>query len=139
MRENRETLLSELAEVGVERFTASDYRSGLVTHIVLLRFAQTVSQSTRLEVRDRFLALIDSERDGRSYIASIAGGEQLSGEPDNRFDAAFVLTFDSLGDRNFYVGEPIVADSRHFDVKHEAFKRFLSPHVTAVEVVDFVG
>lgn len=138
----REALLAELADVGVERFTASDYRPGTVTHIVLIRFAAGVGVHERAEAQRRFLDLITTERNGSRYITSIAGGEQRSGEPNNEFDAGFVLTFASLGDRNFYVGEPIVTDPAFYDTVHAQFKQYLAPLVApdrpAVEVLDFV-
>lgn len=120
-------LAAELLEVGVGRFTAPDYRPGAVTHIVLFRYAPGAPID---EIRDRFHALAASER-----IVSIASGPQASGESD-RFDDGFIVTFDSLGDRNFYVGEPFVTDPAEYDAEHHAFKQFVGPHLEAVEVFD---
>ena len=118
---------AELLSVGVERFTAPDYRPGEVTHIVLFRYAP---EADRAGIRDRFHALAESDR-----IVSIASGPQASAESD-RFDDAFVVTFASLGDRNFYVGEPVVSDPRYYDRAHHDFKQFVGAHLAAVEVFD---
>jgi hypothetical protein len=94
-------LATELAEVGTEQFTARDYRSGTVRHIVLFKLADTASEADRSELSRRFHALA------------------------------------SQGDRNFYVGEPIVADPAHFDHEHAAFKAFVGPLLAGAQVFDF--
>ena len=118
---------AELLSVGVERFTAPDYRPGTVTHIVLFRYAPDADRDL---VRHRFHALAASSR-----IVSIVSGPQASAE-STTFDDVFIVTFDSLGDRNFYVGEPVVTDERFYDSEHHAFKQFVGPHLAAVEVFD---
>lgn len=131
-------LATELAEVGTEQFTARDYRSSTVRHIVLFKFADTASEADRSELSRRFHALAATERAGGRYIVSIESGDQISGEvaPDG-YEVGFVVTFASQGDRNFYVGEPIVADPAHFDHEHAAFKAFAGPLLAGVQVFDF--
>jgi hypothetical protein len=44
------------------------------------------------------------------------------------------------GDRNFYVGQPIVTDSKHFDAAHQRFKDFVGPFLQTTQgafVVDY--
>lgn len=134
-------LQEELRAVGASRFTASDYRPGTVTHIVLFRYAAEATDRERNEVATRFRALALTERDGEPYIRSITSGPQLSGEgPPGGYDHAFIVTFASLGDRNFYVGEPVVTDPDCFDAVHADFKRFAGPFLAAVDgalVFDF--
>jgi hypothetical protein len=130
-------LAAELASVGVARFTATDYGPGRVIHIVLFKYSDAATAAERAEVSRRFTALVSSERDGRPYIRSIVAGPQLSGEvAPGGFEDGFVIEFESLGDRNFYVGEPVVADPEYFDHDHAAFKSFVGPFIAGVQVFD---
>ncbi len=123
-----ERLQAELIAVGVERFTSRDYRVGRVLHVVLLRYRPETSDVQRDEVLTRFLALAETERDREPYIESIVGGPPSGGEAaEAGFEQGFVATFASAGDRNYYVGEPVIADSRFFDPVHADFKRFVGP------------
>jgi len=130
-------LAAELAEVGTAGFTASDYRPGRVIHIVLFRFADAATAEERADVARRFEGLVTSKRDGRPYIRSIDSGPQLSGEvAPGGYDIGFVVEFASLGDRNFYVGEPVVSDPAYFDHDHADFKAFVGPRLDGVQVFD---
>ena len=122
-------LKQELAKVGVERFTAPNYKPGLIRHIVLFRYNGAVSSEQKEEVIRRFLALRTlSKRNGRIYILSIETGSEISGEGlDQGLEQGFIVTFKSQGDRNYYVGQPIVTDSRFYDLAHQAFKDFVGP------------
>lgn len=118
----------ESRTVGLERFTARDYRPGPVTHIVLFGYAPTTTDEQKADVARRFHALADTERDGSPYIVSITSGAQISGETaPGGFDYGFVVTFASLGDRNYYVGEPVVTDPAFYDPVHHEFKAFVGP------------
>jgi hypothetical protein len=128
---------AELARVGVDRFTASDYRPGTVTHIVLFRFAESTTTDDIAEATSRFLALAFSPRGGIPYIRSIVAGSQRSSEDAGHgFEQGFIVTFESLGDRNFYSGRPIVDDLTYFDANHDAFKSFVGPLLADVLVFD---
>jgi hypothetical protein len=109
--------------------TAPGYRPAVVRHLVLFRYAPSVTDEQKREVRDRFLALKGAaRRDGRPYIVSIETGVQNSGEGASQgLEQGFVVTFKSEGDRNFYVGTPVVTDSRYYDPAHAAFKEFVGP------------
>jgi hypothetical protein len=133
-------LAAQLAEVGVERFTARDYRPATVRHIVLFRFADAATAADRAETEQRFRSLAHTRRDGEPYILSIESGAQISGEmgPDG-FELGFVVSFASEGDRNFYVGEPVFADTAHLDTEHAAFKQYVGPLLADVQVFDFVA
>lgn len=124
-----ERLAHRCAQIGTKAFTARDYEPGLLRHIVLLRFANDVPASEREGMIERFLRLKDDcRRDTRPYIHSIEYGRQASGEGNALgFEHAFVMTFDSEGDRNFYVGEPIVLDATCYDPVHHAFKAAIGP------------
>ncbi|NEN04993.1 Dabb family protein [Diaminobutyricibacter tongyongensis] len=121
-------LKAELADVGIDRFTASDYRPGRTTHIVLFRYRPDVTDAQRSKIARRFHALAQTERNGEPYIASIRSGDQCSGETaPGGHDRAFIVMFRSLGDRNFYVGEPVFSDREHLDIAHAEFKEFVGP------------
>ena len=122
-------LKQELAQVGVGRFTASDYRPGTIRHIVLFRYASSVTQEQKNEVTQRFLALQAlCKRGGRKYIVSIETGGEISGEgADQGLEQGFIVTFRSQGDRNYYVGQPVIDDANFYDPHHQAFKDFVGP------------
>ncbi len=119
----------ELARVGVETFTAPDYKPSTIKHVVLFRYAAEVSGARKEEVTKRFLALKDqARRSGVPYIKAIETGAQMSGERvAHGFEQAFIVTFKSEGDRNFYVGAPVVTDPFYMDAAHAAFKKFVGP------------
>ncbi len=124
-----ERLKQELATVGVERFTAPDYKPGMIRHIVLFRYNEAVSPEQKEEVIRRFLALRTlAKRNGNTYILSIESGSEISGEGlDQCFEQGFIVTFKSQGDRNYYVGQPVVTDPDFYDPDHQAFKDFVGP------------
>lgn len=124
-----ERLKQELATVGVERFTSSDYKPGLVRHIVLFKYNSAVTSDQKEEVIRRFLALKRlSKRNGTPFILSIETGPDISGEGlDQCFEQGFIVTFNSQGDRNYYVGQPVVTDPAFYDPAHQAFKDFVGP------------
>ena len=118
----------ELKTVGPSRFIDQAYKTGIVRHVVLFRYKRAVSKEVRKEVTRRFLDLQKSPRNGQSYIVSIEEGDQISGERvDGGFEQAFVVTFRSQGDRNFYVGKPVITNPDFYDHKHQAFKEFVRP------------
>jgi hypothetical protein len=109
---------------------------------VLFRYAETVTAEQRLEAKRRFLTLqSECVRDGHPYIVSIETGAQSSGEgADQGLEQGFIVTFASEGDRNFYVGRPIVRDAAYFDGAHQTYKDFVGPLLApgGVVVFDFV-
>jgi hypothetical protein len=84
--------------------------------------------------------LAESKRQGRRYIASIESGVQNSPEGLHRgLEHGFIVTFESEGDRNYYLGEPLITNPACYDPIHHEFKRFVVQHVspTGVLVFDF--
>ncbi|MCU1507782.1 MAG: Dabb family protein [Glaciihabitans sp.] len=134
---------AELDAVGVERFTERDYRPGLVTHVVLFRFAADATSDDIAEVGRRFHALAATTRaDGEPYILSVVSGEQQSSEDAGHgFQWAFAVGFASFGDRNYYIGRPVVEAPGFYDEEHDGFKSwvgpFLAPGDDGVLVFDF--
>ena len=125
---------------GAARFTAPDFKPGLVRHMVMFRFNPQTTQAERNEVTKRFIALrhLSHRSDGLAPVFSIETGPQISGEnADIGLEQAYLVTFRSEGDRNFYVGRPIVTDPRYFDPAHDAFKAFAAPYLEKVVVFDF--
>ncbi|GBQ45653.1 Dabb family protein [Komagataeibacter sucrofermentans] len=128
------------SQVGLLRFTSAGFHRGLVRHIVLFRFLPTITDEQRAEVVRRFMALARTSRreDGSPVVVSIETGAQISGEGvDEGLQQAFVVTFSSEGDRNYYVGRPVVTDPAYFDPAHEAFKKFAAPYIVTTIVFDY--
>lgn len=133
-------VLDEVLHVGLARFTAPDFKPGLVRHMVMFRFNARTTQAERNEVTKRFVALASLSRrpDGSAVVASIETGPQISGEnADIGLEQAYLVTFRSEGDRNFYVGRPIVSDPKYYDPAHDDFKSFAGPYLEKVVVFDF--
>lgn len=117
-------------ETGSGIFTSHNYHPGIIKHIVLFRYKDNVTPEQKNEVIQRFLKLRDSKRPGEQhpYVISITTGSQNSGEKASMgFEQAFIVTFSSEGDRNYYVGTPIVEDPVYYDQNHAEFKQFVGP------------
>ncbi len=103
-------------------------------HIVTFKFKDGVTNEEIHEVRQRFMELESKclRPNGQPYIESIISGFQHSYEGFHRDqDVAFVVAFKSQGDRNYYVGEPLVSadDSDLFDPVHAKFKEYVGPRL----------
>lgn len=108
--------------------------------MVMFRFRPETTVEQRKEVTRRFLALAGLSRrtDGSPVVVSIETGAQNSGEnADEGLEQGYLVTFRSEGDRNFYVGRPVVNDARYFDPAHDAFKISVAPYLASVVVFDF--
>lgn len=127
------------AQVNEEAFTHSNYKSGLVRHIVLFRYNKNLSSTAKQDIKKRFLDLKRTcLRNGKPYIVSIEAGSQNSYEgADQGLEAGFIVTFKSQGDRNYYVGHPIVTDEQFADPAHDAFKKFVGPKLDQDGVIVF--
>ncbi|NQX12593.1 Dabb family protein [Microbacteriaceae bacterium VKM Ac-2855] len=138
-RSGPERAQADLALLDAEAYTAADFRPGILRHIVLFRFAPTTLLADVDAVTERFLALQrDGLRDGLPYIVSIEAGAQLSTEPvGDGFDRGFIVTFASEGDRNYYIGRPVVDGPGLFDPAHDAFKAFVGPFLDTAGIVAF--
>ncbi|GCE81924.1 Dabb family protein [Komagataeibacter diospyri] len=128
------------SQVGLVTFTSPGFHPGTVRHIVMFRFLPVITDAQRAEVVRRFMALrqISRRSDGSPVVASIETGAQMSGEgQDEGLQQAFIVTFNSEGDRNYYVGRPVVTDPAYFDPAHEAFKKFAAPFIISTLVFDY--
>ena len=112
-----------------KEITAPHYRSGKIAHIVMFNFKLEVTATEKQAAVEKFLELKQSAvRNGKPYISSIISGSQNSHEGLHMgFEQAFIVTFESEGDRNYYVGTPLVTDPQYFDAKHNDFKKFIKP------------
>lgn len=118
--------------------TAPDYRPGLLRHIVLFQYLEETTPEQRREIGDRFHALAESKRQGRRYITSIESGVQNSPEGKHRdLEYGFVVSFESEGDRNYYVGEPLITNPACYDPAHHEFKRFVRQYLSPAGVLVF--
>ena len=122
-------LPSSSTAIDAGSYTAAGYHPGRVQHIVLFKYQDSVTAQQRQEVTRRFLALKTlCQREGKPYIESIVAGRQNSGEGAARgLEQGFIVTFASEGDRNYYVGTPVVSDARYYDPAHAEFKRYVGP------------
>ena len=147
-------LKNEAEEVGVKKFMSANYKRGTVKHVVLFRYTDQTTPEQKAEIARRFVALKQlALRNGKPYIVSIETGSQSSGEGvDQNLEQGFIVTFKSAGDRNYYVGAPIVDTSTDeakrmnaglFDPAHQEFKEFVGDFLhqpinpTGVVVFDF--
>lgn len=113
-----------------QELTNRDHRLGLIRHIVLFRYRPDLDEGELKRVKDRFHELQTSPRDGEPYILGIEAGEQISTEGKGQgFHHAFIVTFASEGDRNYYVGAPFITDPNFYDPMHHAFKTFVGPYL----------
>ena len=136
---------SQSALIGDEAkaFTASSYRPGRTEHIVLFKYKEDISEEQRQLIKKKFMALKSaSKRNGVPYIASIIAGSQNSLEGLSKgYEQGFIVTFRSEGDRNYYVGTPVVSDPQYYDPLHHEFKSFVEPFLNdgsnGVLVFDF--
>lgn len=122
-------LAQNLKHIGAGQFTSQNYKPGTIKHIVLFRFKASITPAQTGQIADEFKELQQTcLRDGKPYIRSIIYGEQISGEGAARgFTLGAIVTFKSEGDRNYYVGEPIVSDPHFYDTAHHNFKKLISP------------
>ncbi|AOF17049.1 TPA: Dabb family protein [Yersinia enterocolitica] len=124
------TLHQKSKDIGNKAFTEHNYNPGIIKHIVIFKYKSSVTTEQRNEVVKRFLQLRDSKRPGNNspYILEIITGSQNSGEKANMgFEQAFIVTFATEGDRNYYVGTPVVEDPTYYDEQHAEFKKFAGP------------
>jgi len=123
--------------------TAPDYRPGIVRHVVLFRYAENLDPKTRVQITNQFLALQNTcLRNGKPYLLSIEVGDQNSGEGANQgLEQGYLVSFRSEGDRNYYVGQPVIKDPQFYDPSHQKFKDALGPllikNALALLVFDF--
>ena len=101
-------------------------------HIVTFKFKEGTTKEQIDEVRRRFMELQTKclLPNGTQYIKSVVSGFQHSYEGAHRDqEIGFIVSFKSQGDRNYYVGEPMLSaeDSDLFDPVHAEFKTFVGP------------
>lgn len=127
-------------QVGLAAFTAPDFRPGTVKHMVMFELRPGATDAQRKMVVQEFLDLARLSRrpNGSTVVQSIETGLQDSGEGvDRGLQLGFLVTFKSQGDRNFYVGRPIVNDPAFFDAAHERYKQKVGALLQQVVVFDF--
>ncbi len=103
--------------------------TGPIRHVVLFGLRDEVTEIERATIVERFHALVEAPRPGgRRPVVSVESGAQLSNEAAaSSHDLGFIVTFASLGDRDYYVGHPDSADASRSDPQHAAFKAFVAP------------
>lgn len=113
-----------------QELTHRGHRPGIIRHIVLFRYRPGIKEEELDLITHRFHELGTSPRDGEPYILGIESGDQISTEELGQgFHHAFIVTFASEGDRNYYIGEPFITNPSFYDPMHHAFKAFIGPHL----------
>lgn len=132
----------EAETVGPAAFTAPDYHPGLVRHMVMFRLKPGTTEAQRQMVISGFrdLASLSRRPDGTHVISALETGIQNSGEgADLGLQLGFLVTFRSEGDRNYYVGRPVVTRPGCFDPAHDHYKQTVGPYLEKVVVFDYVA
>ncbi|KAI4862867.1 stress responsive A/B barrel domain protein [Hypoxylon rubiginosum] len=103
-----------------------------VKHLVLFQFKPEAGAESVKESSLRMLGLKDGcihPTSQKQYIKSLTGGKDNSNEgAQNGITHAFVVEFESIEDRDYYVDA---------DPFHQEFKTFVAPFVEKVIVVDY--
>ena len=127
MTDKKDFLLPAIAQAK----THPAYRPRIIRYFVSFKFKAGTSDQQIQNVKERFLALKQQcLRNGANYIKSIETGYANSFEgADDGMQIAFLVTFQSEGDRNYYVGQPLISDLQpeFFDAKHLEFKKMVGP------------
>lgn len=113
------------------RLTEAQFNPGIVRHFVAFKFKKNIDQVQINKVVSNFLALKTlCVRNAKPYILSIEVGKANSFEgADQGKQIGFLVTFKSEGDRNYYVGQPLIPESEvdFYDPAHLRFKKFVGP------------
>jgi Stress responsive A/B Barrel Domain len=97
-----------------------------IRHIVMFKYQPEVAASTKAEIAKRFIGLKDlAKREGKPYIVSIVAGRAISKEGfDQGFEDAFIVTFKTKSDRDYFVGRPY---QEEMDPDHQALAKIAEP------------
>ncbi|WP_322545189.1 Dabb family protein [Elizabethkingia miricola] len=101
-----------------------------IEHLVLFRFKNTITLQEKEDIINRFMALKNSLKDGKHYMKIEYGFQKSRGVKKGNYDVGFRVTFNSMEDRDYYVGkiegQPVPV---RYDHMHDAFKNFVSPYL----------
>lgn len=113
------------------RLTEAQFNPGIVRHFVAFKFKKNIDQVQINKVVSNFLALKTlCVKNGKPYILSIEVGKANSFEgAEQGKQIGFLVTFKSEGDRNYYVGQPLIPENEidFYDPAHLRFKNFVGP------------
>ena len=101
-----------------------------IQHVVAFQYKAGVDDATKARIAQEFIQLkVRALRDGQPYIASIVGGRARSKEGfDRSLQWAFIVTFKTEADRDFFVGPPY---RKAMDPVHEALAKRVIPLIEA--------
>jgi hypothetical protein len=106
--------------------SASDVEKQRVRHVVCFKFKDDADPAGIQKVEEAFVAL----KDKIPAIADIEWGTNMSPEKlDQGFTHCFLLTFNSVKDRDAYLPHP----------DHKAFGKVLGPVLDKVFVIDYIA
>jgi hypothetical protein len=119
-------LTKAIATLGLAALLFAGSAKADIRHIVIFKYQPQVEASTKAEIAKRFIGLKDlAKRDGKPYIVSIVGGAAISKEGfDQGFEDAFIVTFRTKSDRDYFVGKPY---QETMDPDHQALAKIAEP------------
>ncbi|HFK5508551.1 Dabb family protein [Elizabethkingia anophelis] len=111
--------------------TSDDYlQENRIEHLVLFKFKPTVTSQEKQEIINRFMALNNSLKDGKRYVKIEYGFQNSRVEAKGNYDVGFRVVFNSLADRDYYVGKiDGLPTPDNYDKMHDAFKNFVGPYL----------
>lgn len=112
-----------------KELTSPNFLAGPVRLVMTLRFNTTATALQKQQAIDSVASMINKcVRNGNKYIMEMQYGNQNSNEPVRRnMEVAFILTFSSESDRDFFVGTPFITDTTLVDPVHHRIKKMLNP------------
>ncbi len=122
-------LREELDKIGLQAFTAPNYKPRIVKYTIVFRYLKTTTVAQQEEVRKRFMELKEkAKRNGHQYIVSIQDTMQNDLRwVDKKSDQCFTIIFHTEGDRNYFVGTPVIRNPNFYDTAYQEFKEFAAP------------
>ena len=119
-------LTKAIATLGLAALLFAGSAEADIRHIVIFKYQPQVEASAKAEIAKRFIGLKDlAKREGKPYIVSIVGGVAISKEGfDQGFEDAFIVTFKTKSDRDYFVGKPY---QETMDPDHQALAKIAEP------------
>jgi hypothetical protein len=121
----RTTLLASLVIASIAAPAFAD-----IQHVVVFRYKADVTAQQKADIATRFVGLVNvAKHNGKPYIVSITGGKAISKEGfDQGLEQAFIVTFKTRADRDYFVGKPY---SDAMDPAHKAMVKTVVPKLEA--------
>jgi len=117
---------------------ATSSSNGVWHHFVSFRYLPNVTEEVQTQTMTDFLQLqylCTNPQTGNLYILSMDGGwSNGTNATDDGAQQGYVLTFGSLEDRDYFLGQPLFTP---FDPHHDALKKVVRPLLSGLYAMDF--